>query len=756
MDLSRCSSSCSVLVVSVSVALGVLAGGCSPDAKPRAPDPGRADASADGRGGRGGGGGGGAGGGESTGGAGGVPGLGGASGEGGAGGGGAPGAGGAGGATGEDAAEAGTVDTAPVDQATPVDVDVDVAPACAQGGSCSGPGVSAGLCRAGTCVACADPADDAACATAYGAQSLCLRGACVSGCRTSAQCANGRLCNAATGRCAACASDAACNADGRYPDSLCIDGTCQTADCRSSAACTGLKEGLICGSQAANRCGACTSDGQCRRDPRYRDRICKTVPGAADSGRCVIAVCAVDGQRCDANLSDFCCGNRCVPGNCCDNAQCLIGQACVGNTCTSCEAVAANQYVVDPVNGSDRNGTGSGRGANQAQGRCAFRTIARALDAIPNDAPPGTTITVLGSPGMVTDLARGVAPAGERQESLPIALPANVRLTTAGGTVRIRLGAGEVGVRLEGPGAALAADARHPFQIDGSDHLSGAGVLVALTEPGAAAIEHLRVADTGGDGIRVAAGTLNVGPGVQVRSAGTMAEQRGGLTVSAGAARIAVPAGQAPTIFEGNFGPGIRVEPAADLDVAGVPTVAPADGTGTVVVRGNQGSGDSAGGLSVEQAAAAVRVLDLRGIVIWGQTSGPGLHIRGGARVKLRASVVLANKENGIRISPAADPAANDFARIDLGEGTDQGRNLLQAPAGDARANGAAGLCVEPVTGGPALTIRARGNLFGAVDCGPLAGGPLRVSTSCALPVDVAVAAGSAVTVDFGNCTRAP
>jgi len=58
-----------------------------------------------------------------------------------------------------------------------------------------------------------------------------------------------------------------------------------------------------------------------------------------------------------------------------------------------CELAAGNQYFVDPVNGSDSIGTGSGKAGGAAMAKCAFRTLTRAMRWIGDNPPSGTTIT---------------------------------------------------------------------------------------------------------------------------------------------------------------------------------------------------------------------------------------------------------------------------------------------------------------------------------------------------------------------------
>jgi hypothetical protein len=215
-----------------------------------------------------------------------------------------------------------------------------------------------------------------------------------------------------------------------------------------------------------------------------------------------------------------------------------------------------------------------------------------------------------------------------------------------------------------------------------------------------------------------------------------------------------VPAGTAQTLFEANSGPGITVGPAAEFDATGAVTTTPVNGSGTIVIRSNRGAGHFGAGISIEQAGNSTRVHDLRGILVWGHPQGPGLLIRGGARVKLRNSVLLANKTNGVLVSPGTDPAAsNDLSRIDLGVAGDFGRNHLQAAA-TANPNGGAGLCIERVMSTQTLNVRARGNIFAAKDCTVANAGAIRSATDCTVSSDVAIAPGNLVTVEVNNCTR--
>jgi hypothetical protein len=83
-----------------------------------------------------------------------------------------------------------------------------------------------GLCQAGACRPCIDPADDAACVAAYGAGQLCIGGHCLlAACRDSRSCAMGQLCATTTHSCGPCADDTQCTVDPGYGAGfICVAG----------------------------------------------------------------------------------------------------------------------------------------------------------------------------------------------------------------------------------------------------------------------------------------------------------------------------------------------------------------------------------------------------------------------------------------------------------------------------------------------------------------------------------------------------
>src|SRR5262249_28039141 len=109
------------------------------------------------------------------------------------------------------------------DQCTAPNLCLDHQCGCASAATCDG-----GLCTDGGCAACADPGDDAACPSAYGAGFLCIAGSC---------------------KVASCRDDGECGGD------LCCDNTCVSNDC------CGIGDDGHC--DAINPDFVCNAGGQC-------------------------------------------------------------------------------------------------------------------------------------------------------------------------------------------------------------------------------------------------------------------------------------------------------------------------------------------------------------------------------------------------------------------------------------------------------------------------------------------------------------
>ena len=688
------------------------------------------------------------------------------------------------------------------------DVGPDMPPACPNGAACTLGGGGKGLCKNNACAACADPADDAVCGAAYGTGNICLAGACGPGaCHTSQQCADSKICDTASHTCVVCSTDTACKNDSVYGaqticiagkclmgnchdknsdcrqgqicglsvahtcaacttdnqcdtkfmnGTICVEGACVVGDCRASSDCTGGKDGLICGVKTANTCGKCSSDAQCQADTRYKNtrNLCKTAAGA-NNGECLTNTCTNNGQACAANTADFCCNSKCVPGNCCGDSDCTgmgANFTCSNNTCTQCELAAGNQYTVDPVNGSDSIGTGSGRAGGAAMAKCAFRTLTRALRWIGDNPPSGTTITIAGAAGTTTDVY-SVAPAGssEPPEAAVVDVPANIKITTSKGPIRWRLPKDAIALRFVGNGSSLAPASGARLTIDGMGDTSGSGVVFNLDTGATATITNVTIQNTGDDGVRVLKGKGVVGPGVTISDAGSAANHQSGVLVTSGTAEIR--GGNADqTIIQNNKEYGINVAGTGEVNVInGVPDITPApSGAGTIVVRGN-----ASGGVLIAQAGANLRVNDITGLVSW-NNQGAGLTVLGGSKLKLRKSVLLANTGSGLVINQTdATATGNDTTGIDLGKAFDAGANVLQMTAGGTNhPNTESGLCVKLSDVQNPHTVSALGNVFsGPRNCATANPGKITTSMVCADKVDLAIASAMA-TVDTTSCTQ--
>ena len=499
--------------------------------------------------------------------------------------------------------------------------------ACSPAGSaCSAGGVSDGLCKSSVCAPCADPADDSKCSTAYadGGAFICSAGSCVAGnCHTSTTCA-----------------------------------------------------GKVC---ASHLCTACTTDTQCTSDPTFgAGFVCNTTLGT-----CVSDTCSTPNTACSVNAADECCavtgGNACVAGNCCSNAQCgAASPACQRNTCKVCDAIANNTYVVDPANGSDTLGDGSGMAGGTAASVCAFKTITKALAIIGVNPPANTKINVIG-PSTV-----------QAGETFPLVVPVNVTITGITGAVTVsvpttatngfRLRAGSAGLTnliIDGTGNTSTA---HGIQVEtgsqASTTVTGVEVRNFSTEAG------IRVQDTG---------VVTIGAGTSVHNCGSTGASRAGLHVTgSGIANIASTTGTIS--FHDNSFAGINVDNGASVTISGTPGTGEA---GTVVTYSNIGPGIIIAG--VPNAGQYPTLSTVKGLVSYRNT-GDGARFLGGTNVKVRDSHFYGNLI-GVAVTTAGSgalPYNDDISHIDLGSNasSDPGGNVLQSPTTTAMlVNANAGLC---------------------------------------------------------------
>ena len=267
-------------------------------------------------------------------------------------------------------------------------------------------------------------------------------------------------------------------------------------------------------------------------------------------------------------------------------------------------------------------------------------------------------------------------------------------------------------------------------------------------------LSNVTIQNTGGHGITVSSGILNIGGGVVVTGAGVSSgTTRDGLSITGGPANIIVPVGQTQTLFNANTNHGIEVGTLGSVTIAGVPAVPPA-ATGR--------SSPMATPPPVSHQPNPRRRWSghsIDGLVAWANQNY-GARLYGGSNVKVRNSVFGSNAIDGILVSTAAfTTAGNDLSNIDLGVAGDPGLNWLQTPLGALGTNLTAGLCVAMSNTQGALTLHARGNYFvttgsAQIDCSA-SSGTITQSGTCQNHNSIGggtAATGTIVTIDVAGC----
>jgi hypothetical protein len=527
-------------------------------------------------------------------------------------------------------------------------------------------------------------------------------------------------------------------------DGAMIDSAVADAHAEAAATDSGGPEASTVDSGDA---GKCTVDSECAGSaPDAGTRVCDTTTGACVTGACsseADAGPAAGPSTCPVNASDICCAAACVPGGSnaccpgqdvyCENKLNDLSAACLGGVCTVCAPVSPESpnYFVDPVHGDDSKGTGN----DSAVAGCAFKTITRAL-AVIKQSVVSATVTVIGP--SIVDVGGG--------EVFPIALPANVMLTTKTGTVTVAVPAGRRGFGLDAANSAIVGGpsgdggSAPGLIIQGSTlplgpnpnggGLAAEGIVAAgtgLTATTAPRISNLVIETFHDDGILVEGeGILRIGPGVTSTRNGTPAARASGLFVEGGQAIIDVGPTESPTHFDSNTEDGILVEGGGSVTVTGTVSNAAA-GLGSVTANLNY-----LAGAWIEQTGANPPDNAITGLVAFGNTNGYGLRFFAGSNVKLRSSAALANQLSGVIVSQSATLATDDISKIDLGAVTDAGvsfgGNTFQGTLAAAK-NGGAGLCLA--TRANAGILHAEGNAFDGVNCATTAAALLLNATGC-------------------------
>lgn len=414
------------------------------------------------------------------------------------------------------------------DTAPPPTPDAGSTGGCVDGTACALDDGTAGLCKAGTCSACVDTTDDAACKKAYastsGFSSICSKGACVQG------------------------------------------------DCHANADCTG---GKICGLATANTCGACTSDSACASS-YGAGYVCNTQTGGCVSSA---TACTAVNTACSNNAADICCagaaGNACTTGTCCSDAQCAdpTKPACVNHVCTGCPAVTNGQYYVDPSVADDSSATGGPS--------CPFKSLTRALAVVGNAQPNAVTINIKAAATLAaTETLPFVVPTnvsvkGDDAQPAMVGVPSGKTGFVLGGAssglASLVIDGGGVGTTGIVVTTGTSKDTTIVKNLTVKNML-GHGIVVNDAPQ------------------KTTGGAATFGPGLVVKGSGTAAAPATGLVVRDHGVAYVTGTDAAPSHFDQNTEHGIRVIGNGQLVVNGAIGANP-PATGTVTVNGNAAAG---------------------------------------------------------------------------------------------------------------------------------------------------------------------
>jgi hypothetical protein len=372
---------------------------------------------------------------------------------------------------------------------------------------------------------------------------------------------------------------------------------------------------------------------------------------------------------------------------------------CEGGPCP-CDAVTGNTYHVDPVNGSDTAGTGSGTAGGVASAACALKTVAKAItlvNAISGGPPTGTKIVVAGPNAVAAT------------EQFPWVVPINTTIHSAGGQVTGNVTANQDGVNLLKPNSGIQG-----FTLDGQSHTAVHGILIGGTATvNTVLIQQMTLQNFQDAGIRAQGTNANVGatigPNTHAKTNGTAGAGRPGLRITDSAAiLINNPTGDSIT-FENNIGYGIEVDLQAKLDLTGTPGAT--IGQGTVVTSGN-----TVGGFGIytsPNGSGNPPTTTLTGLVVYNNSLTGGAAF-GAAQVKIRSSRFYNNPAGLSVLTSLVGGVANpdDVSGIDLGTNavSDPGHNVLQSPVNMGQ-NSSVGLCYA-IAPNKSQNLKAFGNTF--------------------------------------------
>ena len=386
---------------------------------------------------------------------------------------------------------------------------------------------------------------------------------------------------------------------------------------------------------------------------------------------------------------------------CTTNAQCAGSQVCIASFCTPCDGVVfsggSTVYFVDPVNGSDSNGTGSGKSGGQVANACAYKTVTRALQVIgsPTQAS-GAIVKLKGNASAATG------------ETFPISVPQYVVIQGATGPVTVTLAAAKVGFSFDGTGSVLK-----DLVLEGG---GTSDVGVRLPTAGASAtLDSVTVQNTAATGVDVLAGTLTLLAGTTIQMAGTAQARQEGITVEGTGKLVAKLTSGKVSIIK-NTAQGVHVLGQGSVDLEGVVTsntgVIPTSYAGTIVISQNYQAE-----VELNQTGATPPLNTLKGVLATGSVVSDGLLVFGGSAAYVRKSVFVGNGLSGIHLSHTGSRATgnNDVTAVDLGKASDLGLNVVQG-GNDQLNNNGAGICIN-LDPAQTLSVNAQGNAFAPGDC---------------------------------------
>ena len=333
------------------------------------------------------------------------------------------------------------------------------------------------------------------------------------------------------------AGDTQCTADTRYgAGNICFQGTARRRQLpRHQQRLQRRQRRPHLRRRTANICGACTERRAVHSPIRSTaaTTICNTATGQPNVSKASPAVCTTQQRPAPPTAATSAAAEaaRRATAAATPTARQPFGRhACINHTCSDCDAVAGNTYYVDPVNGNDTPRPAAAAGGDATAGL-------QLQDHHPRDAGHRHRRRAPAPRSSSSARARTpTRPGGRRRPADHGAAEHHAhddrradhhhpaRRDEPGATRPTRSG-----FILSNSGAGIAGDPAAPLILDGNGNTVRHRGPVR-PGPRTSSISNLTIQNTRGDGISVTAGTLNIGAGVVVTSAGNAAASSDGLT----------------------------------------------------------------------------------------------------------------------------------------------------------------------------------------------------------------------------------